>query len=233
MIVHDLRTPLTSLIGGLQSVEILGDLNVDQKEFVDMAVSGGQTLLGMINDLLDVSKMEDGSMKLDYGPVHPEEVINRALQQVAALAKEKELTLACEVAPGVGTLPADEEKLRRIMVNLLGNALKFTPRGGSITIEAKPDGDCLRFGVRDTGEGIPKEAFARIFEKFGQVETRKAGRKMSTGLGLTFCKLAAEAHGGRIWVESELGVGSTFYFTIPLVAAGEATPPPREAAMAS
>ena len=131
--------------------------------------------------------------------------------------------------PGIPHPTADDDKLRRILVNLLGNALKFTPRGGTITLEAKPDGECLRFGVRDTGEGIPKEAFERIFEKFGQVETRKSGRKMSTGLGLTFCRLATEAHGGSIWVESEVGVGSTFYFTIPLVAAGEAAPPPREA----
>jgi signal transduction histidine kinase len=107
--------------------------------------------------------------------------------------------------------------VRRTLVNLLGNAVKFTPAGGRITasVQRTQDTDGLLFCVEDTGEGIPSDAFERIFEKFGQVETRGAGRKMSTGLGLTFCKMAVEAHGGRIWVESELGKGSRFLFTIP------------------
>jgi two-component system sensor histidine kinase/response regulator len=109
----------------------------------------------------------------------------------------------------------DEDKLRRTLVNLLGNAIKFTPFGGTITAAAELQEDVLLFSIHDTGEGIPPEAFDRIFDKFGQVENRKAGRKMSTGLGLTFCKLAVEAHGGRIWVESRSGEGSAFYFTIP------------------
>ena len=119
---------------------------------------------------------------------------------------------------GVPQARADEDKLRRIVTNIVGNSLKFTPPGGSVTIGVQADEQDrgLLFRVTDTGEGIPPEAFERIFEKFGQVESRKAGRKMSTGLGLTFCKMAVEAHGGHISVESELGKGTTFSFAIPV-----------------
>jgi PAS domain S-box-containing protein len=218
MIVHDLRTPLTSLLGGLQTVEMLGELNDDQKEFLGLSIAGGQTLLGMINDLLDISKMEDGSLQLEYTALDVPGLVERALQQVAGIARDKSLSLVTDLPPEFPPLCADEDKLRRTLVNLLGNAVKFTPNGGTITVMASgdPATGTATFGVRDTGEGIPEEAFTRIFEKFGQVETRKAGRKMSTGLGLTFCKMAVEAHGGRIGVTSDLGKGSTFSFTIPL-----------------
>jgi signal transduction histidine kinase len=227
MIIHDLRTPLTSLMTGLQTMALLGELSEMQNEMLDMAIRGGQTLLGMINDLLDISKMEDGSLRLDYSDVVPAEVVNHAVQQVASLARDKNLTLAIHLAPDLPPLPADEDKLRRTLVNLLGNAVKFTPEEGTITVSTSliqadsiSQFPAVLFSVADTGEGIPKEAFERIFEKFGQVETRKSGRKMSTGLGLTFCKMAVEAHGGRIWVESELGKGSVFSFVIPCVKRG-------------
>lgn len=217
MIVHDLRTPLTSLLGGMQTIEALGELNDDQKEFLDLSIRGGQSLLTMINDLLDIGKMEDGSLQLEKAEIRPAALIQRAFGQVANLAKDKNLSLVADVPETLPPLAGDEEKLVRTLVNLLGNAIKFTPSGGSVTaaVTPLPAEGAARFGIVDTGEGIPKEAFGRIFEKFGQVESRKAGRKMSTGLGLTFCKLVAEAHGGRIWVESELGKGSSFFFTIP------------------
>lgn len=219
MIVHDLRTPLTSLLTGMQSLELLGELSADQLELVWMAVAGGQTLLSLINDLLDIGKMESGTVELNRREAAPAKIMTEAARQVAALLAEKRLT---QDAPD--TLPAvyaDHDKLCRILVNLLGNAIKFTPKEGAIALRARYDSaqaDVV-FSVSDTGEGIPKEAFERIFEKFGQVETRQAGRHMSTGLGLTFCKMAVEAHGGRIWVESEPGKGSTFSFTIPVMTA--------------
>lgn len=225
MIVHDLRTPLTGILGGLQSLELFDDATEEERqELMSMAFNGGQTLLGMINDLLDISKMEDGSMKLEYSELSATELINKVLGQVGALAREKNLELNKEVAADV-KLAADGEKLRRTIVNLVGNAIKFTPVDGSITVAARrgDDADEIVFSVTDTGEGIPDEAFGRIFEKFGQVEGRKSGQRMSTGLGLTFCKMAVEAHGGRIWVESELGKGSTFLFAIPANLGGEET----------
>ncbi len=227
MIVHDLRTPLTSLLTGLQTLEFSEHLDIDEREMLDISVSGGRTLLGMINDLLDVGKMEDGSLALEKKPVNAASLVETALGQIASLAKDKRITLARDITPDLPSFLGDEEKLVRTLVNLLGNALKFTPPLGTITVsvreeEARESGKeadaptpSLLFAVRDTGEGIPPDAFERIFQKFGQVESRKAGRKMSTGLGLTFCKLVVEAHGGRIWVESELGQGSTFLFSLP------------------
>lgn len=217
MVVHDLRTPLTSLLGGIQTLPALGDLNDDQREFVALSAQSGEILLGMINDLLDVSKSADGSLRLDYAEVSAADVVARAVEQVAQIARQKAIALVAEVASELPPLVADAEKLRRTLVNLLGNALKFTPERGTIIVAVRrdPGDNAFRFSVTDTGEGIPKEAFERIFEKFGQVEERRAGRKNSTGLGLTFCKMAVEAHGGRIWVESEMGKGSTFLFTVP------------------
>lgn len=217
MIVHDLRTPLTSIITGLETMETLGDLDDLQQELLTVSIEGGHTLLGMINDLLDINKMESGQMELERSEVNAAALAQRCVNQVATLAREKELELGVEIPQSVPVLQADEEKLRRTLVNLLGNAIKFTPQGSvTLAVRHNPEDNTLCFSVRDTGEGIPEEAFGRIFEKFGQVETRKAGRKMSTGLGLTFCKMVAEAHGGRIWVESELGVGSVFSLALPL-----------------
>ncbi|MGI4790056.1 MAG: sensor histidine kinase, partial [Janthinobacterium lividum] len=217
MIVHDLRTPLTSVMSGLQTVPLVGDLNEIQSEMLDIAVDGGETLLGMINDLLDVEKMEQESVPLTLTSLTASGLVERACVQVALLAASSNLTLAREAALELPSFIGDEDKLKRTLVNLIGNAIKFTPSGGTITVGASLQADSsLLFSVQDTGEGIPPEAFERIFEKFGQVENRKAGRKMSTGLGLTFCKLAVEAHGGRIWVESAAGRGSVFFFTVPL-----------------
>ncbi|MDQ3815657.1 MAG: response regulator [Armatimonadota bacterium] len=217
MLIHDLRTPLTAFLGGIETVAMLGELNVEQQESVNIAYEGGQTLLGMINDLLDISKMEDKSLPLEYKTLTAGDIIERALRQVGTLIIGRELSLVSDIAPGLPTFEGDEDKLVRTLVNLLSNAIKFTPTGGTVTAGAHraADENAIVFTVSDTGEGIPQEAFARIFEKFGQVETRQAGRRMSTGLGLTFCKMVVEAHGGRIWVESELGQGSTFLFTMP------------------
>jgi signal transduction histidine kinase len=218
MIVHDLRTPLTSVITGMQTLDMLGDLDEIQHEMVGIAINGGEILLGMINDLLDVEKLEDGSMQLDMTELKAESLVANATKQIASLAKGENLTLAVDIAPALPPFSGDEDKLRRVLVNLLGNAIKFTPSGGQLRVEARlsEDQKSIVFSVSDTGEGIPAAAFECIFEKFGQVESRKAGRMMSTGLGLTFCKLAVEAHGGHIGVESAEGEGSTFCFALPL-----------------
>lgn len=217
MIIHDLRTPLTSVITGMQTLEVVGDLNEGQREVMGYAVTGGQNLLGMINDLLDVEKLESGAMQLDCAPISVAELIGSAMAQVTSLAENKSLHLSKIVQADLPEPIADAGKLSRTLVNLLGNAIKFTPEGGTVLIKAGLDdlGTSINFSVQDSGEGIPPEAFDRIFEKFGQVESRQAGRGSSTGLGLTFCKLAVEAHGGSIKVESKPGKGSTFTFTIP------------------
>jgi signal transduction histidine kinase len=218
MIIHDMRTPLSSVMMGMQTLEVVGEMNEQQQEIMGIALHGGETLLGMINDLLDIEKMESGSWQLDHAPLDTAASITSAINQVDSLLKEKKLILIRQITTDLLTICGDESKLRRILVNLLGNAIKFTPSGGTITIGAQLDEaqQSIRFFVKDTGEGIPTEYKKRIFEKFGQVQSRQSQRHPSTGLGLTFCKLAVEAHGGHIGVESELGKGSTFYFTIPL-----------------
>lgn len=218
MVIHDLRTPLTSLTFGLQLIERAGALNDTQRQCLHMAMTGGQNLLTLINDLLDISKMESGSLQLEMVPLMAETLIAAASQAVRELILVENQTLNTDIGPDIPTFPGDEDKLRRTLINLLSNAQKFTPRGGTITISVRLtfDRDAVLFTVSDTGEGIPPDSYDKIFEKFGQAESRRGGRKMSTGLGLTFCRMAVEAHGGKIWVESELGKGSRFFFTVPL-----------------
>jgi signal transduction histidine kinase len=212
------RTPLSSLISGLQTIPLAGALGEVQQELLQIATEGGQTLLRMINDLLDVHKMESGSLQLDDAALSAADLVTSAVGQVASLAESSDQALVQQVAAILPSFQGDEEQLRRTLVNLLGNAIKFTPAGGTVTVAVRraDDGRSLLFSVSDTGEGIPPDAFGRIFEKFGQVESRQRGRKGSTGLGLTFCKLAVEAHGGQISVQSTPGEGSTFTFMIPL-----------------
>ncbi len=215
MIVHDLRTPLTALIIGMDMVERQGTLNDSQQEMMTIATSGGKTLLGMIHDLLDVEKMESGKTQLRYEPLSPSELVAGAVTQVAALAEVERTALVTDVPVDLPPFPGDANKLSRTLVNLIANAIRFT-KSGTVTIAVAQQPETIRFAIRDTGSGIPAEAFERIFEKFGQVDARS---KVGTGLGLAFCKLAVEAHGGRIGVESTPGAGSTFSFTIPLAAA--------------
>jgi two-component system sensor histidine kinase/response regulator len=224
MIVHDLRTPLNAMMMGIQELEFAGELNEGQQEMMEITRRGGQTLVAIINDLLDISQMESGALRLERREVMATDLIDDAMKQVTALATAKSVTLVLNPDPDLPGLIGDEAKLIRILVNLLSNAIKFTPASGTVTVAARldHDGPSLQFSISDTGEGIPAEAFGRIFEKFGQVESRHGGRSMSTGLGLTFCKLAVEAHGGQIGVESIPGQGSTFRFTLPLPQAPQA-----------
>ena len=215
MIVHDLRTPLTSVIVGVEMLGALGTLSDSQRETVGIALAGGKTLMGMINDLLDVEKMESGANLLQYEQLSASSLVSGAFAQLAPLAEEARIVLVTDIDPAVPPFAGDQKKLSRTLVNLIANAIKFT-RSGTVTAGASVEGENIRFAVRDTGQGIPLESFDRIFEKFGQLDARRVG----TGLGLAFCKLAVESHGGRIKVESTPGVGSTFSFTIPIVAKG-------------
>lgn len=221
MLVHDLRTPLTTLIGPLEMLKdgMLGQLDETQEEIVSMSLGSGQRLLGLVNELLDVSKMEAGQMQIRAEQMRPEEVLQKAVETVSLSQYGGGAPISIEIGPDIPFLQADPELITRVLINLLGNAIKFTPTSGRIVVGAHldpTDSQRAQLFVRDTGEGIPPEDVDKVFDKFGQVETRKAGRKMSTGLGLTFCKLAVEAHGGQIWVESKLGEGSTFLFTLPV-----------------
>ena len=221
MIVHDLRTPLTAVIVGVEMLEKHGALNDSQREMMSIATGGGKTLLAMINDLLDVEKMESGATQLDYEELSAAALVAGAVVQVAALAEMERTSLVTDVASALPLFPGDANKLSRTLVNLVANAIKFT-RAGTVAIAVSQQAGGIQFAIRDTGSGIAAEAFDRIFEKFGQLDTK---HKVGTGLGLAFCKLAVEAHGGRITVESTVGEGSTFSFTIPLTRVGPASSP--------
>ena len=241
MLVHDLRTPLTTMLVPLEMLnnEDLGELEETQKEIVGMSLVSSRRLLGLVNELLDVSKMEAGELKVRHESLDPHVVIDDSIKNIALAEYDGAAHIENTAAKELPLLQADQELLTRVLINLLGNAVKFTPRGGTITLGANPcqpleimpprvkatlskkqleslRAPALAFTVNDTGEGVPGADLDRIFDKFGQVESRKEGRKMSSGLGLTFCKLAIEAHGGAIWVESQPGQGSTFSFTVPL-----------------
>ncbi len=211
MIVHDLRTPLTAVIVGVEMLGQAGPLTETQRTMSEIAINGGKTLLGMINDLLDVEKMESGVIRLRYSELSAAALVTGAMTQVAPLAEIGNTTLITEIAEGLPAFDGDENQLSRTLVNLIANAIKFTP-SGTVTVRASADAANICFSVEDNGHGIPSDSFERIFEKFGQLDSTD---KVGTGLGLPFCKLAVEAHGGHIEVASTLRVGSTFSFTIP------------------
>jgi signal transduction histidine kinase len=217
MLVHDLRNPLTSLLGGLELVEMQSGMDADLRDSMGIARRSGESLLKMVGEILDVSKAEAGRLTLELTETTPHQLVEDAAAQIAQLARKVSVTLATEVAPGLPAMKADREKLRRVLVNLASNAIQHTPEHGTVTLSARAseDGKAVVFEVADTGSGIAQGAFGKIFEKFGQAENRKGGRA-STGLGLPFCKMAVEAHGGSISLESELGQGSIFRFVIPL-----------------
>jgi signal transduction histidine kinase len=215
MIVHDLRTPLTGIIGSLHTLKDTG-CEVETCEYVtSMALQSSEELLEMVNTLLDIHKMESGEsilgqvVRVDFA-----DLAREAIAQVQALLEDYDQHLSVDVTPG-SLVETDPDLLRRVLVNLLGNAIKFTPQGGAIGLTGAVGDAGLVFSVSDSGPGISVEDQIRIFEKFGQAQARSEGRKNSTGLGLTFCRMVANAHGGHINLTSEVGRGSTFTVFIP------------------
>ena len=219
MIVHDLRNPLGSIMSSLQLIHtafVELDETVPVQKLVRIAMRSGHKLYRLIDSLLDVGRLEAGETELKKTLVSPESLVQEAVEQIQPLALNRAQTLAVEVEPGLAKVLADGELIVRVLANLLDNAVKFTPKEGRITLTVKETGDDMTFAVSDTGRGIPPESRQRVFDRFVRLENAKGFK--GTGLGLSFCKVAVEAHGGRIWVESELGHGTTFYFTLPLEA---------------
>ena len=213
MIVHDLRSPLQAILGNLQLLEM--DIQRDSPAATDLkaALRGTHTLIQMISSLLDVNKLEAGEMPLKRADADLGAAVAEAIEGMSGLTRDRNLTVAKPDAQVIASF--DKEIIIRVITNLVANALKFTPLKGSVTVRVAVRGNQPAVEVVDNGPGIPPEYHARIFEKFGQVAGTDKKRH-STGLGLAFCKLAVDAHGGAIGVDSQVGKGSTFWFTLPV-----------------
>jgi two-component system sensor histidine kinase/response regulator len=224
MIVHDMASPIQT-IGLAVDLVLSGEAGEGQEkvEVLARACDASRSLTEMVHSLLDISRMEAGQMPLHRSRVNLRDLADEATRTMHLLAGAKDIRLTVQGPPV--PLCADADLIRRVFINLIGNALKFTPKGGEVTATVStlgPEGRCASGGgwagaqVQDTGIGIPEEHHERIFEKFAQVEAGHQRREHSSGLGLTFCRLAVVAHGGRIGVRSRPGAGSTFWFELPM-----------------
>ncbi|MBI5203142.1 MAG: HAMP domain-containing histidine kinase [Elusimicrobia bacterium] len=222
-VTHDLRSPLHGMLG--QADVVLGGyegpLTPKQEEALRSLVRSGKDLAGLIDDILEVARLEAGKAPLERAPVGVEEALEDAVSAVKGEAERLGVSLAVHIQPGLSFVSADSTSLRRILGNLLSNALKFTPAGGQVSLSARRDGAREAvFSVADSGVGIPENRLSSLFAKFSQVpETRGRARgHAGSGLGLAICRELVEAHGGRIWAESKPGEGARFSFTLPLSA---------------
>ncbi|HDQ73391.1 MAG TPA: PAS domain S-box protein [Chloroflexi bacterium] len=217
MIIHDLRNPLGSIMSSIQLVQTAiseEDETLPVMKLLAIAMRSGRKLYRLIDSLLDLARLESGETELQKVLVQPDQLLREAVEQVHPLALNKDQTLEMQIAPNLPGVLADGDMILRVLTNLLDNAVKFVPREGEIRVTVELLNDDLCFSVQDTGPGISPEFRHRIFERFARLGNFKGIK--GTGLGLAFCKLAVEAHRGRIWLDSEVGSGSTFYFTLPL-----------------
>ena len=213
---HALREPLNNIIGFSRLIlkGIDGPISEQQRSDLEIVHADGQHLLGLINDLLDVAKIEAGLMELDFREVDLGEIISSVMTTTSALVRDKDIQLRQEIHSDLPLIEADWTRLRQVLLKLLSNAAQSTERG-SITVRAWPEGDSVQVAVADMGPGISKEDWERVFGRFEQGEVGM-NHSQGVGLGLALCKEFVEMHGGRIWVESKVGKGSTFTFSLPL-----------------
>jgi signal transduction histidine kinase len=214
---HELRTPLNAIIGFSEVLgeRLFGELNEKQAEYTDDILSSGRHLLSLINDILDLSKVEAGRMELEIAKFDLPLAIENALTLIRERASRHGIKLHHRIDERLGELTGDERKIKQILLNLLSNAVKFTPEGGRIDVDAAITDGSIEISVTDTGIGIAPEDQELIFEEFRQAGTSYVQKREGTGLGLTLTKKFVEMHGGKIWVESQPGKGSTFTFTLP------------------
>jgi two-component system sensor histidine kinase/response regulator len=220
MIVHDLKNPLSATLGSIECVLHMNQdtLGPETKKLLILGAKSGRELLRLIQNLLDMAKMEEGQLK-----IHPEyfsllELAGQCVDDLEIQIAKENKVISVEVDNHLPKAWADRDLVHRVLANLLTNALKHTPAKTEISIHVRLDHKSKAFvvSVQDTGEGVPSDFKERIFEKFSQAEAKRRNTRVGSGLGLTFCKLAVEAHGGKIWVDSEPGMGSEFFFTLPL-----------------
>lgn len=216
---HELRTPLTAIKGAVELLirEVPGSLNEKQTHYLTRVKSNTQHLAGLINDLLDLAKIEDGKIELKAGRVPLGALLHEAVDSLRPIAAEKAISLEVRLAEPARIVWADRNKIMQVLLNLIGNAIKFTPGEGKITIATELNSsEWTQVSVSDTGQGIGAAECEKIFSKFYQVAEIGKSKPKGTGLGLAISKALVELHGGKIWVQSDLNSGSTFFFTLPL-----------------
>lgn len=215
---HELRTPLAIIRENVSLVSdsVLGPVNARQQTQLEHALQGIDRLTTIVNDLLDISQIKAGKMHINRGNADFRDVLHEVYQTFLTTAKERAITLEEQCPSSLPAVYIDTKRIRQVLINLVGNAFKFTPNGGTITLTAELKDNLVLAAVRDTGPGIPPEHLSRVFARF--FRTDSAVSQPGTGIGLAICKELVEAHGGDIWVDSSLGVGTTFYFTLPLKA---------------
>ena len=220
---HELRTPLNAIIGFSEVLQerMFGELNAKQAEYIDDIHSSGHHLLSLINDILDLSKIEAGHMELDRTAFHLPSAIDNAMTLMRERASRNSIALRAAIAEDIGEIVADERKVKQILLNLLSNAVKFTPDGGSIAVSARQTDGQIEIAVADSGVGIAPEDQAVVFEEFRQVGSDYTKKSEGTGLGLALTRKFVELHGGQIRLESSPGQGSVFTFTLPLAAGAD------------
>jgi signal transduction histidine kinase len=212
---HELRTPLTSIRGalGMLASGAIGDVTPKVKRMVDIAVTNTDRLVRLINDILDIERMESGRIAMQKRAVDVAEIMNTATETMRAMGER--IGVSLEVIPLAAVMQADHDRMMQMFTNILSNAIKFSERGGSVVLRANYDGGNIRFSIQDNGRGIPKDKLQTIFGRFQQVDSSDAREKSGTGLGLAICHTIVDQHGGRIWAESEVGKGTTFFVSIP------------------
>lgn len=217
MIVHDMKSPLSGITGGLDYLSKCDPASEEYQQIISIVKSSANSLLGLIQNLVDISRMEEGKLNLKLAPTEMENLLKDVTEQFKVLTKAEDKELTVEFAKQLPVINVDTELIVRVVHNLLTNALHHTTLGGKIWFKVdRADEKNIRVMVSDNGVGIPEEYKDKIFEKFVQVERKRARLRTGTGLGLTFCKMAIELHEGKIWVESEQGKGSSFIFLLPI-----------------
>lgn len=220
---HELRTPLNAIIGFSDILKegVCGDLNETQCEYVTDILDSGQHLLSLVNDILDLAKIESGTMDIEIGDVDLPQLVDRTVQVFRERAMRNGIHLTAEISPEISEVRADERRVKQLLYNYLSNAIKFTPADGKIMVTASSQGDVVTLSVADTGIGVPLAEQEKIFESFYQVDSTLTKVKQGTGLGLALVKKIGDMHHGRVWVESEVGCGSTFFFSWPGMSTAE------------
>ena len=217
MIAHDLRSPLSQVMGvsELMTHSVFGPVTDDQKKWLGKVTETARELVNLVNDFLDVSKLEAGRIDLISEELDLEKLFDATLDNFQFAAKERNIFLRKNISDSIRQIQGDRRRLEQVLSNLLSNSLKFTPRGGDIEVGAAHNGVAAEIWVKDTGIGIGPDEIGRLFEKYKQTSSGKTSEHKGTGLGLVICKMIIEAHGGTIRAESEKGKGARFTFTLP------------------